>query len=40
MARQKSAETSTTPQQRLSAMIKRARDLMRTDPGLTGDLSQ
>lgn len=41
MARQQASEkASTTPQQRLSAMIKRARDLMRTDPGLNGDLDR
>jgi type I restriction enzyme M protein len=30
----------TTSQQRLAAMIKRVRDLMRTDPGLNGDLDR
>lgn len=41
MAARKAAKAeSTTPQQRLSAMIKRARDLMRTDPGLNGDLDR
>ncbi len=39
VARQK-AKTPPTTQQRLAAMIKRARDIMRTDPGLNGDLDR
>lgn len=41
MTRQAQPEQgATTSQQRLSAVIKRARDLMRTDPGLNGDLDR
>lgn len=41
MARRKAADQKpATTQQRLSAVIKRIRDLMRTDPGLNGDLDR
>jgi len=41
VARRKAAEEQpATSQQRLSAVIKRIRDLMRTDPGLNGDLDR
>ncbi len=40
MARRRSAPESTTPQVRLSSAIKTARDIMRKDAGLNGDLDR
>lgn len=39
-SRKASEKADATPRQRLSAVIKRARDIMRTDPGLNGDLDR